>query len=324
MVETVIEGVRRRLDPDASDILRRIREAGIPPWHTLPVAEARAVYRRRATMFEGAPEHVEHVVDRVIPSRGGDLPIRVYRHAGPPRPVFLYLHGGGWTLGDLDTHDAVCRRIARAADCTVISVAYRLGPEHRVQEQLDDVVTAFRWVATHGSELGSDATRLALGGDSAGGHLTAAASLRLRDEGGPSPAVQVLIYPATQPWFDTLSYHENGEGYFLTRADCIWFWGNLLGPSGGQHVRYAVPMAEPDLSGLPPAVVITAEFDPLRDDGEMYAVRLKKAGVPVIARRFPGMIHGFVALPIAIPAGDRAIALISRAIRRAWDRIDTP
>ncbi len=314
----MIQGVRRGLDPDAADILRRIAEAGIPPWHTLPVAEARAVYRRRATMFEGAPAHVDSVMDRVIPSKGGDIPIRVYRHAGTPRPVFVYLHGGGWTLGDLDTHDAVCRRIARAADCTVVSVAYRLGPEHRVQEQLDDVVTAVRWVATNGHVVGGDATRLALGGDSAGGHLTAAASIRLRDEGGPLPSLQVLIYPATQPCFDTLSYHENGEGYFLTRADCVWFWGNLLGSLEEPPGPHAVPMAEPSLAGLPPAVVITAGFDPLRDDGEMYAIRLRRAGVPVVARRFSGMIHGFVALPVAIPAGDRAIGLIARAARRAW------
>ena len=171
----------------------------------------------------------------------------------------------------------------------MVSVGYRLGPEHRAQAQLDDVATALRWVARHGDELGADGRRPALGGDSAGGHLTAGTALRLRDEGGPPLALQVLIYPAIQPWFDTLSYHENGEGYFLTRQDCIWFWDNLLGPVDGQPGPYAAPGTATDLRGLPPAVVITAGFDPLRDDGEVYALRLAKAGVPVTARRFPGI-----------------------------------
>ncbi len=217
----MIHGVRRRLHPDAADILRRIREAGVPPWHTQTVDEARVVYRRRATMFEGPPTHVDSVRDQVIPSTSGDIAIRVYRPDGDPRPIFVYLHGGGWTLGDLDTHDAVCRRLSRAADCMVVSVAYRLAPEHRYQAQLDDVDSAVRWLAAHGDELGGDPSRMALGGDSAGGNLTAGSVIRLRDMGGPRLDLQVLIYPATAPWFETLSYHENAEGYFLTRDDVI-------------------------------------------------------------------------------------------------------
>ncbi|MCY7419347.1 MAG: alpha/beta hydrolase [Chloroflexi bacterium] len=306
------------LDPDAAAILQRVREAGVPPWRSLPPVEGRVVYRNRALLFDGPKLPAGEVWDAAIPSADGDIPIRVYRPEGPPRPIFIYLHGGGWTLGDVDTHDAVCRRISVASDCMVVSVAYRLAPEHRYQAQLDDVDAAGGWLAAQGDDLGGDPTRLAMGGDSAGGNLTAGASIRLRDAGGPRLALQVLIYPATAPWFETLSYHQNAEGYWLTRKDVIWFWDNFLGPGDGAQDPYACPGIVEDLRDLPPAVVITAGFDPLRDEGEVYAIRLRRAGVRVAAKRFPGMIHGFVALPTAIPAGDRAIAIIATATRRAW------
>ncbi len=307
-----------RLDPDAAEILRRVQEAGVPPWRSLTPVEGREVYRQRALLFDGPPTPVDEVRDASIPSPSGAIPIRVYRPDGFPRPIFIYLHGGGWTLGDLDTHDAVCRRISVAADCMVVSVAYRLAPEHRYHAQLDDVDRAVRWIAAYGDELGGDPSRLAMGGDSAGGNLTAGASIRLRDEDGPRISLQVLIYPAVRPSFDTLSYHTNAEGYLLTRADVIWFWANFLGPGDGDHDPYACPGLMEDLRDVPPAVVITAGFDPLRDEGEVYAMRLAAAGVRVDAKRFPGMIHGFVALPVAIPAGERAIARIAAATRRVW------
>ncbi len=309
-----------RLDPDAAAILDKIREAGVPPWHTLLPAEGREVYRRRAKLFEGAPLPAGTVWDTTIPSDVSPVRIRIYRPVGgPPRPIFVYVHGGGWTLGDLDTFDAICRRISVAADCLLVSVDYRLAPENPYPAALDDTVTTIRWVAEHGAELGGDPTRLAVGGDSAGGNLTAGAVLRLRDEGGPRVAVQVLIYPATQASFEMLSYYENAVGYFLTTADVKWFWRNYLGDDPATASDpYACPGIAPDLRGLPPAVVITGDFDPVRDDGDIYAVKLRAAGVPVVARRFPGMIHGFVALPVEIPAGRRAIAIIARAARRAW------
>jgi acetyl esterase len=308
-----------RLHPDAAAILATVAAAGIPPWHTLPPAEGREVYRRRAALFEGSKLAVDNVWDTTIPSDGGPLGIRVYRPDGPARPIFVYLHGGGWTLGDLDSHDAVCRRISVASDCVVVSLDYRLAPEHPYPAALDDTIAALHWVAEHGAEVGGDQTRLALGGDSAGGTLTAAAVMRLRDEGGPRVALQVLIYPATEASFEMLSFYENGVGYFLTTADVVWFWRNYLGGDPATAADpYACPGRARDLRDLPPAVVITGDFDPLRDDGDIYAHKLRAAGVPVVARRFPGMIHGFVALPVEIPAGRRAIQMIARATRRAW------
>lgn len=308
-----------RLHPDAADVLARIRDAGVPPWHTLSAVVAREVYRKRAALFEGDRLDVGDVTDRVIPGPAGDIPIRVYRPTGEARPVFIYLHGGGWTLGDLDTHDTVCRRLSLAADCMVVSVAYRLGPEDPYPAPMDDVIAAVRWIAAHGAEAGGDPTRLALGGDSAGGNLTAGAVIRLRDEGGPTVALQVLIYPASQPQFEMLSFYENAEGYLLTTADMAWFWDNYLGPAPAHRTDpYACPGTATDLRDLPRAVVITADFDPLRDDGDTYAIKLRNAGVSVVAHRFPGMIHGFVALPVEIPSGRQALRLIGRETRRAW------
>lgn len=315
---------RVRLHPDAAAVLAKIREAGVPPWHTLDPVTGREVYRRRAAMFEGAKLECGSVEDRQIPGPAGDLRLRVYCPPGEPRPIFIYLHGGGWTLGDLDTHDTVCRRISVAADCQVVSVDYRLGPEEPYPAPMDDVVAAVRWIAAHGDELDGDATRLAIGGDSAGANLAAGAVIRLRDEDGPRVALQVLIYGAFQPQFEMLSFHENAEGYFLTTKDVAWFWDNYLGPDPAtRRDPYACPATAPDLSGLPPAVVITGDFDPLRDDGDIYAIKLRRAGVPVVAKRFPGMIHGFVALPVEIPSGRQAIRLIAREANRAW-RTATP
>ena len=308
------------LDPDAAAILERVREAGVPPWHTLPPVEGRRVYRERALLLADPPIPVGSVWDDVIPTPAGPLGTRAYRPAGGgPHPILLYLHGGGWVLGDLDTHDAVCRRLSLAADCLVVSLDYRLAPEHPYPAAMDDVVAAMRWLAAHGSDLGGDPTRLAIGGDSAGGTLAAGAVLRLRDEGGPPVALQALVYPATEPRFELPSFHENAEGYLLTTADVAWFWDQYLGGDEAATTDpYACPGVGTDLTRLPAAVVITAEFDPLRDDGDGYAERLRAAGVPVTARCFPGMIHGFVALPIEIPAGREAIDLIASAAREAW------
>jgi acetyl esterase len=309
-----------KLDPDAAAMLQRVREANIQEWHTMPVDEGREVYRKRALLFEGTKQPAGTVWDSTIPSAGGSLAIRTYRpQKKQPQPIFIYLHGGGWVFGDLNSHDAVCRRIAAAASCMVVSVAYRLAPEHRYQDQMDDVITAVNWVAAHGGELGGDPRHIAMGGDSAGGNLTAGACLRLREAAGPRLDLQVLIYPATAPYFDTLSQHVNGQGYWLTRLDLIWFWGHFLGGGDdGPRDQYACPGIATDLRDLPPAVVVTAGFDPLRDEGEVYGLKLRAAGVPVIARRWPGMIHGFVGVPAPIPAGQRAVRMIARAARRAW------
>jgi acetyl esterase len=312
-----------RLHPDAAAVLERVRVAGIPQWHTMTVDRGREVYLERARLFAGTKEPAGQVSDGEIAAPGRAIPIRVYRPEGraSPPPIFVYLHGGGWTFGDLDSHDHLCRRIAAATGALLVSVAYRLGPEHRAPEQLDDVIEAVRWLREHGNELGGDPSRMAMGGDSAGGNLTAGAALKLRDTGEPNIDLQVLIYPATAPYFDTLSYHQNGEGYWLTRDDVIWFWDNFLGPDPAARADpYAAPgiLDAQKLRGLPPALIITAAFDPLRDEGEVYGLKLNAAGVPVHVRRFNGMIHGFVALPTPIPAGVRAVQMIADATRRTW------
>lgn len=253
-----------------------------------------------------------------IPSEAGGIGIRVYRPDGHrPRPVFVYLHGGGWTFGDLNMRDDTCSRISRAADCVVVSIEYRLAPEHPYPAALDDVVTAISWVDRHREEIGATSAQFAVGGDSAGGNLTAAACLWLREKGGPKVALQVLIYPALQACFDTLSCHENGEGYLLTRADTIWFWGNYLSRDDDASGSFACPGVAQDLRELPPALIITAGFDPLRDEGEVFGCKLRAAGVPAVVRRFPGMIHNFIAFPIE-PAAGRAIGMIAAAARGAW------
>ena len=314
-----------KLHPDAAAVLQRVHDAGIPPWRTMTPERGREVYDERARLFAGAKQPAGTVWDTTIPAPHGALPIRVYRpESGPPRPIFLYLHGGGWTFGDLESHDHLCRRIAVAADCMVVSLAYRLAPEHRYQDQLDDVTAAIRWLAAHGDELGGDPKRLGVGGDSAGGNLSAGATLRLRDEGGPRVDFQILIYAATAPYFDTLSCHENAEGYWLTRGDLMWFWDNFLGPDPeARHDPYAAPGTAPDLRDLPPTLVITAAFDPLRDEGEVFGYKLRAAGVPVHVRRFTGMIHGFIALPTPIAAGVRAVDLIAETTRRGWRHTGT-
>lgn len=307
-----------RLDPNAAAVIGRVRDANVPPWRSLPAPIGREVYRQRALLFDRPRTPAGTVWDTTIPSEAEAVGVRVYRpDRRGPRPLFIYLHGGGWTFGSLDTVDETCRLISRAADCMVVSVAYRLAPEHPYPAPLDDVVAVVRWVAQHGDDLGGDPARLAIGGDSAGGNLAAGACLRLREEGGPKAALQVLIYPCTQAFFDTLSYHENAEGYLLTRADMIWFWQNFLGPAGSTGDPFACPGVAEDLRDLPPAVIITAGFDPLRDEGEVYGYRLRGAGVPVVARRFPGMIHNFIGLSIEGAAG-RAIGTIGAATRRAW------
>jgi acetyl esterase len=306
-----------RLDPAAAAAIRRVRDAGIPPWRSMEPAVGREVYLRRALLFESARTSTGDVWDMTTPPESGSLAIRVYRpERHEAKPLFVYLHGGGWTFGNLDTADQTCRRISRAADCVVVSAAYRLAPEHPYPAPLDDAVAVARWAAIHATELGGDPSRLVVGGDSAGGNLAAGVCLRLRAEGGPRVALQVLIFPAIRPYFDTLAYHENADGYLLTRADMMWFWQNYLGPAGESQGPFACPGIADDLRDLPPALIITAGFDPLRDEGEVYGYRLRNAGVPAIIRRFPGMVHNFIAFPIE-NAAERAVSVIAEATRRA-------
>ena len=251
---------------------------------------------------------VASVVNRKIATPDGDLPVRIYhpRLAGH-LPVLVYFHGGGFVLGNLDTHDSVARSLAVGAECVVMSVDYRLAPEHGFPAAVDDCLAAVRWVHFHATEIGADPTRIAVGGDSAGGNLATVVALRLRDEGGPALAGQLLVYPVTRlraPVEGSMA--ANGEGYFLTASAMAWFENMYIGDSDHASHPHVSPSLAKDLSGLPPALVITAEFDPLCDQGEAYASRLSEAGVAATHSRYAGAIHGFFGMPASI--GRRAVA----------------
>jgi acetyl esterase len=265
--------------------------SGAQPVCSLSVDEAR---RTSAEMFAMAPSGppVGRVQDMRVPVAGCDIPARVYTPEGEgPFPITMMFHGGGWVVGDVDAQDADCRMIVNAAQCIVVSVDYRLAPEHKFPVPAEDAYAATLWVAENGSQLGGDSTPVAVGGMSAGGNLAAVVALMARDRGGPAIACQVLTVPVTDCSFDTDSYRCNGEDYVLTKGEMEWFWQHYLEDPGDAAHPYASPLRAPDLSGLPPALVQTAEYDPLRDEGHAYADRLEAVGVPVTYRCYEGAIH---------------------------------
>lgn len=305
------------LDPAARELLNTL-EAAMPPIERLSPVEARRLSDERRKQAATQAEPVAAVDDRVIRGPAGDLPLRIYwpaRHRSPP--VTMFFHGGGFVICDLESHDPLCRAMCNATGSIVISVDYRRAPEDPFPAALDDSFAATRWAATSAEELGGDPARIAVAGDSAGGNLAAAVALRARDEGGPPLVFQLLIYPMTNHDFSTESYRENGEGYYVTESALRWYWDQYLAdPSHGAH-PYASPLRADDLSGLPPAFVLTAEYDPLRDEGEAYAERLRRAGVNVTAVRYDGMFHGFFSLASTLDAGRRANREAFAAMREA-------
>ena len=304
------------LDPQAQLVLDQIAALGLPPNHTLTPEEARAnaLARPRAV----GPD-VAKVEDRTIPNSGAQVPVRIYTPEGTgPFPVLGWFHGGGWVLGNLDSADATARHLTVEAGCVVVSVDYRLAPEAKFPLPFDDCYAATEWIAQNAASIGADPNRIAVGGDSAGGNLAAAVALKARDEGGPSLAFQLLVYPVTARDFNTGSYRQNADGYLLTTDGMKWFWDHYLGNDADASDPYAAPAAAKDLSGLPPALVITAEFDPLRDEGEAYAQRLKAAGVATTATRYDGMIHGFFGMPAVMDKAKLAISEASASLRAAF------
>jgi acetyl esterase len=292
-------------------------------YSTIPLDQMRAGFDKRAADREKLNEPLKSVQDRSIQDSclagGVNIPIRIYtpEKAGP-LPVILYYHGGGWAVGNLDTHCDLCRSIAHRSGCIVVAVAYRLCPENRFPKGLNDCYNALRWVFEHACEFGGDPAKLAVAGDSAGGNLAAAVALMARDQKGPKLSYQVLIYPGTNYSFDTASYFENEEGYRLTRANMIHFWDLYLAcPADGQN-PYASPLRAKDLSGLPSTLIITAQYDVLRDDGEAYAARLKRAGVPVKLTRYLDMNHGFLQQAAIYPSADHALTEIGTSLSRAF------
>lgn len=265
------------------------------------------------------PTAVGDVENRRIPGPGGEIPIRIYTpEASGPLPLVMFFHGGGFVLCSLETHDELCRALCRDTAAVVVSVDYRLAPEARYPAAADDCYAALEWCAAHAAELGADGTRIAVAGDSAGGNLAAVTALRARDLGGPALRHQTLIYPATSCAFDTPSYRDNAEGYFLTADAMRWFWSHYLGDMEQGREAYACPQNAESLTGLPSATVITAEYDPLRDEGEAYAERLRAAGVKVKLQRYDGMIHGFVSMADVFDDGRAAQLLIAEDLRAAF------
>ena len=267
----------------------------------------------------GEPEEVGKIENRKIAGPGGEIPVRIYTPKGEgPFPALIYYHGGGWVIGDLETVEVPCRLLTNLANCVVVSVDYRLAPEHKFPAAADDSYAAVKWLAENAASIGVDPSRIAVGGDSAGGNLAAVAALMARDKGEISLAFQMLIYPVTNHSYATESYTENADGYLLTKDSMEWFWNHYLRNEEDGKNPYASPLQAKDLSGLPPALVLTGEFGPLRDEGEAYAERLKDAGVPVEAKRYDGMIHGFFWMPGVLDQGRKSIEQAADALRRVF------
>ncbi|MET3439281.1 acetyl esterase [Variovorax paradoxus] len=309
------------LHPQARALLDFIEARGIPPTHTLSPAEARAFYRdRRAATQPEAPQ-VAEVRELKADGPHGAIPVRLYRPLGAAAdaalPVLVYFHGGGWVIGDLDTHDVLCRSLANGAGCAVASIDYRMGPEHRFPAAVDDVLAATRWVRREAVSLGLDAGRLAVGGDSAGGNLAAVAAIAARDAGDLPIAFQLLIYPATDMRRGHPSHQANGQGYLLTSDTMTYFHDHYIDDARHDLDWRASPLLHTDLSGLPPALVLTAGYDPLRDEGMAYAEALTAAGNRAAYVCFERQIHGFITMGKVLDEAGTAIALCTAELRRA-------
>ncbi|WP_434587719.1 alpha/beta hydrolase [Streptomyces sp. A5-4] len=266
------------------------------------------------------PPRVGSVEDRTVPGPqdAPGIPVRIYRpdpvEAPGPRPTVVFFHGGGWVIGGLDTHDVVVRNLCRAAGAVLVSVDYRLAPEARFPAAVDDAYAALLWAAGHIGELGGDQEALVVAGDSAGGTLAAVVALVAKERGGPRPALQALVYPATDAGQDSDSYRTNATGYFMEATALRWFWEQYLGPEGDVGHPYASPLRAGDLSGLPPALIVTAGCDPLCDEGQAYAQKLRDAGVTVVERRYPGMFHGFFTFGEHLDDARDAVTVVAEAI----------
>ncbi len=284
------------VDPQVAAFLQRVAELNAPPVYSLTPEQA----RRAVPQLPLPYEPVATVENRRITGPNGEIPIRIYtplsavqRAGHGPVPLLVFYHGGGWIVGDLDSYEHLSRTFANALDCIVVSVDYRLAPEHKFPQGVEDCYAATVWASEHARSLGADPQRLIVSGDSAGGNLAAAVSLMARDRQGPPIAFQLLIYPVIDCNFETDSYQRNATGYMLTQAAMRWFWDSYLPEPTQTKNPYAAPIQASNLAGLPAAHIITAEYDPLRDEGEAYAERLQAAGVPATLKRYAGMIHGF-------------------------------
>lgn len=310
------------LDPEVAALLERAARSGRPTLESLSPPQAREEYRRSSKILNPDPPEVGSVENRSISGPRGPIGIRLYRPIGSEAterlPALIYFHGGGFTVGDLDTHDYVCRSLANKARCAVMSVDYRLGPENKFPAAHEDAIAACRWASANANALHIDTRRLAIGGDSAGGTLSAATTLILRDAGDPRFALQLLIYPSARMPHTMRSTEANGEGYLLTKHTLNYFRSNYLnGPQDYGDWRCS-PLLAPDHSQLPPALIITAGYDPLLDEGKAYAEKLAAAGVLVTYHCYEGMVHGFITMGRALSGAHQAIDECAAALRSAF------
>ncbi|RKT87165.1 acetyl esterase [Saccharopolyspora antimicrobica] len=308
-------------DEEVAAVIQSL-DAGFPRVEEMTGPEARAAIAARRQPVRN-PDVVAKTEDRRIPGPGGELPVRLYfpHHDGDGAlPVVVFCHGGGFVFCDLESHDGFCRELSARTESVVISVDYRLAPEHRAPAAAHDAYAALTWAAENARELGGDPDRLLIAGDSAGGNLAASACLLARDAGGPGVAAQVLIYPALDPACDSASYRERGSGYGNTKAAMEWYWRQYLPADGAVEPRYQVePLAADTFRGLPPAIVVTAGLDPLSDDGRAYAAALARDGVAVTHRHYPGLFHGFLTI-MPLQAGQSARDLLWHDLRAAAKR----
>lgn len=311
-----------QLDPQARVFLDQLALLNAPGYAQLGVAESRRAYRLRADMNMPAAE-VAEVTDCATGAPQGALALRIYRAYGSAHdaalPALIYFHGGGWVLGDLDTHDAICRELANLAHCAVIAVAYRLSPEHKFPQPVDDAVEATKWIAANTERLRIDPNRIAIGGDSAGGTLAAAVALTFRDAGGPRLAMQVLFYPPSDLMSDCPSHKQFAQGYGLTFESVLWFRAQYLREEADALDWRASPLRAADHRGLPPAYILTAGFDTLRDEGRLYADALHRAGVTTTYECFEGMIHGFINLGRVLSGAHHALYRAAQALRAVFE-----
>ncbi|ROZ75108.1 alpha/beta hydrolase [Ramlibacter sp. WS9] len=309
------------LHPQTRGLLRRIEDGGAPPLHALEPNEGRVAYRDRGAATQPSPPAVALSRQLVMPGPGGPMALRLYRPAGGQEnqalPALVYFHGGGWVVGDLDTHDTLCRELANGSGCAIVAVHYRLAPEHRFPAAADDALAALKWVAGNAPALSIDAERLAVGGDSAGGNLAAVTALAAREVGGLGLRFQLLIYPVTDMRRVARSHQANGQGYLLTSDALAYCCGEYVGDEKGFLDWRASPLLHKDHSNLPPAFVLTAGFDPLRDEGAQYAQRLSEAGSRATLICFERQVHGFFTMGKVIDEAGVAVQLCAAQLKAA-------
>jgi len=307
----------RTMDPKAQIVGEFVKSIRVPGFFP-PLPELRQQLRVMVSLMDEPAPALPRIEDIRIPGPAGEIPARVYSAsaAKTPQPTVAYFHGGGWVQGDLETHHGLCARLAKHAGVLVVAVDYRLAPEHKFPAAVEDCLAAYRWLRTKGRDVGADLSRVAVAGDSAGGNLSAVVSQLAASAGVPAPTCQVLIYPAVDFSLETSSHRELADGHVIPRDRILWYMEQYLKSDADKSDRRASPLRAPSLEGQPPAMIVTAGFDPLRDEGRAYGDRLREAGVDVVYREYPGQIHAFVSLTKAIPQGMACTLEIAQYLRQ--------